>query len=209
MQLSRRLVVSLVCGVTAVSIGFGLYQAFGVERALKEQVERQAYILAQSEQKPVERMLEDGASSDLEALVNRFQGHDRMAGMAVYDANGQVIAATSGLAPRLAATPAIVGNALHTGRSGGEFLRGKDEPMHAFVLPLTVDGRTIGAIGIFHNTAYTTAPLWWHVAVSAAEALLLAAITLLIVRWSLGKPLQRITQSLRDLRTGNVAAPQA
>jgi trehalose-6-phosphate synthase len=208
MQLSRRLVVSLVCGVTAVSIGFGLYQAFGVERALKEQVERQAYILAQSEQKPVERMLEDGASSDLEALVNRFQGHDRMAGMVVYDANGQAIAATSGLAPHFAATPAVVGNALHTGRSGGEFFRGKDEPMHVFVLPLSVDGRTIGAIGIFHNTAFTKAPLWWHVAVSAAEALLLAAITLLIVRWSLGKPLQRMTQWLHDLRTGNVGSHQ-
>src|SRR5260370_32474251 len=87
MQLSRRLVVSLVSGVTAVSIAFGIYQALAVERALKEQVERQGSILAQSQQKPVERMLEDGASSDLEALVNRFQGHDRMAGGAGYDAH--------------------------------------------------------------------------------------------------------------------------
>src|SRR5258708_5018485 len=208
MQLSRCFVVSLVSGVTAVSVGFGIYQGLAVERGLKEKVEREGSILAQSQQKPVERMLEDGASSDLEALVNRFQGHDRMAGVAVYDANGQTIAATSGLASHLAATPAIVGNALRTGRSGGEFFRGIDEPIHVFVLPLSVDGRTIGAIGVFHNTAFIGGPVWWHVAISAAEALLLAAITLLIVRWSLGKPLQRMTQWLRDLRTGNAAAHQ-
>src|SRR5260370_34796890 len=113
MQLSRRLVVSLVCGVTAVSIGFGLYQAFGVERALKEQVERQAYILAQSAQKPVERMLEDGASGDLEALVNRFQRHYRMAGLAVYAVNGPPLAPPSGLATHLVAATRVAGKAFH------------------------------------------------------------------------------------------------
>src|SRR5260370_40702820 len=107
MQLSRRLVVSLVSGVTAVSIAFGIYQALAVERALKEQVERQGSILAQSQQKPVERMLEDGASSDLEALVNRFQGHDRMAGVAGYQTQRQARAPTAGLGADRRPTPAV------------------------------------------------------------------------------------------------------
>src|SRR5258708_27993213 len=139
MQLSRCFVVSLVSGVTAVSIAFGIYQALAVERALKEQVERQGSILAQSQQKPVERMLEDGASSDLEALVNRFQGHDRMAGVAVYDANGQTIAATSGLASHLAANPANVWDSVRAGRSGGEIFPGIRGPLPPFLHPPGVE----------------------------------------------------------------------
>jgi alpha,alpha-trehalose-phosphate synthase [UDP-forming] len=210
MHLSRRLVVSLLAGVTVVSMAFGVYQGLAEARALKDQMERQGPSLAESLQRPVvEAMLQNGPSRDLETLVNRFQNRDHLAGVAIYDANGHSVAATPGLTSHLGATPATVTDAIGTGQSRREFFQGTDEPMHAFALPLSVDGRTIGAIGVFHNTAFTMAPIWRHMLIGAAQTLLIVGITLLIVRWSLGKPLQRMAQWLRDLRTGNNAGQQA
>jgi len=210
MHLSRRLVVSLLAGVTAVSMAFGIYQGLAERHALQEQVEHQALVLAASQQKPVlEAMLQNGPSRDPEAMVNRIQNRDHLAGMAVYNANGAPVAITAGLAARLAATPATITSTLQSGSGRGEFFQGKDEPMHVFALPLNVDGRTIGAIGVFHNTAFIVAPIWRHVLMAAVQTLLMVGITLLIVRWSLGKPLQRMAQWLRDLRTGNTSNQQA
>jgi trehalose 6-phosphate synthase len=71
---------------------------------------------------------------------------------------------------------------------------------------LRADGRLLGAIAVFHNVAFISAPVWRHALTSGAQTLLLVGITLLIVRWSLGKPLRHMAQWLRDLRTGDASA---
>src|SRR5260370_26365584 len=82
--------------------------------------------------------------------------------------------------------------------------------MHLFALSLrSEENRVIGAIAIFHNVAYMgarRAAVWRHaLAGVAVQILLIASITLLIVRWSLGKPLQKMARWLHDLRTGKVS----
>ena len=54
--------------------------------------------------------------------------------------------------------------------------------------------------------AETEMPVWRHALTGMAQTLLIVAITLLIVRWSLGRPLRHMAQWLRDLRTGNASA---
>ena len=95
---------------------------------------------------------------------------------------------------------------MREGRARGEFFRGPGEPMHILALPLQPDGRLLGAIAVFHNVAFIAAPVWRHALTSVAQTLLIVGMTLLIVRWSLGKPLRHMAQWLRDLRTGNASA---
>src|SRR5262249_3568922 len=104
MRLSYRLILSLIAGVTAVSISFAVYPAGAEAHALKDEVQREALVLAESQQRSVEPLLESGNSRDLQALVDRFRDHERMAGMAVYDAKGQPLAITPGPASRLGTT---------------------------------------------------------------------------------------------------------
>src|SRR5579872_1502099 len=209
MQLSRRLVVSLLAGVAAVSMAFGIYQGVSETHAQKVQVERQGAMLAESQERSVERMLLEGPSSDLEAVVNRFPRQDHVAGLTIYDGNSQPIAGTPGLLARLNDTPPVVKDAIKSGQVRRSFFAGKDQEMHVQVLPLNVDGRILGAIAVFHDTGFIGSPVLRHVATSAIQTLLIVIIALLIIRWSLGKPLQRMTQWLRDLRTGNASGQQA
>ena len=210
MRLSYRLIVSLIVGMTAVSLLFALYQA-GVEmQALREEVQRQALLLAESQQRSVEPLIESGSYRELQAVVDRFQNHERLSGAAVYDAAGKPVAVTPGLAAQLSAAPPAVALALQKGGGRGEFTRLQNESMHVFALPLrSQENRVIGAIAIFHNVAYMDArraAVWRHaLAGVAVQMLLIALITMLIVRWSLGKPLQKMAHWLHDLRTGKVS----
>src|SRR5258708_16083923 len=105
MRLSYRLIVSLIVGMTAVSLLFALYQA-GVEmQALREEVQRQALLLAESQQRSVEPLIESGSYRELQAVVDRFQNHERLSGAAVYNATGKPVAVTPRLPPPLSPPP--------------------------------------------------------------------------------------------------------
>jgi trehalose 6-phosphate synthase len=191
-----------------------MYQTGAEMQALKDDVERRALVLAESEQTPVETLLQSGSTGELQAVVDRFKNHEQLAGVAVYDAKGQPVAITSGLAWRLAATTPKAVELAMQGRSGrGEFLRLGGDPVHIFALPLRAETGVIGAIAIVHDVSYFSsrrAAIWRHaLATVAAQTLLIVCITILVVRWSLGRPLRRMAHWLRDLRTGNVSAEGA
>ena len=206
MRLSFRLILALIAGVTAVSLGFALYQA-GVEvRAQRDEVSRHASVLAESMRTSAESLVLAGAYSDLQAMVDEFQNHERLAGVAVYDQTGMPLAMTSSLAAPLTAAPNAVTLAIQSGVGQGQFFRLAGQPMHVFAKPLRGGPGVIGAIAIFYNVAYIsahrTAVLLHALASVAIQTILIVCITLLIVRWSLGRPLRRMAQWLRDQRTG-------
>src|ERR1017187_9728253 len=101
MRLSFRLILALIAGVTAVSLGFALYQAQAEARAQRDEVERHARVLGQSMRTSAESLVLAGAYSDLQAMVDEFQNHERLAGVAVYDQTG--MAARHDLEPGVAA----------------------------------------------------------------------------------------------------------
>jgi hypothetical protein len=206
MHLNRRLMLSLFGGVALMSMLFALYQAAAEMHAMRAEVERQALVLAESQQLTAQRVLQDRFPGELQDLVGQFKNHEHLAGIAFYDANGQSLALTPSLARLLSGTPSAVSRALREERVRGEFFRSHGEPMHILVLPLTAEGRALGAIAILNNVAFITAPVLRHALISMAQTLLIVGMTLLIIRWSLVKPLRHMAQWLKDLGTGNASA---
>jgi len=204
MYLSSRLNLSLLGGVAAVSMIFAMYQAAWETHTLRDEVQRQALALAESQQRSVEQLLETGSARDLQVFVDQFQNHERLAGVAVYDPTGNVMAITSSMASYLAATPAAVAHALESKHVKGEFFRQSGVPMHVLALPINAEAHFLGVIAVFHNVAYKGSPVWRQVLTSVAQTLLIVGITLLVIRWSLGRHLGRMTQWLRDLHAGKV-----
>jgi alpha,alpha-trehalose-phosphate synthase [UDP-forming] len=206
MNLSWRLMLSLLGAVAVVSMVFALYQAAAEMHAMKAEVEGHALVLAESHERAAAQALQDRSASEMQALTGQFQSDERMAGAAIYDATGQMLASTPGLGAHVTATPPAIARALREGHVHGEFFRSDGEAMHILVLPVSADGRLLGAIAIFHNAAFIAAPVLRHALISAAQTLLIVGVTLLIVQWSLGRPLRHMAQWLRDLRTGVASA---
>ena len=205
MHLSNRLNLCLLGGVAAVSMIFAMYQAVWEMHTLRDEVARQALVLAESQRSFVEQLLENGSIRDLQAFVDQFKNHERLAGIAVYDATGKAMAITSSMPRYLGPAPTAVTRSLQTGRARGEFFRQSGTPMHVLAYPVA-GARLLGAIAVFHNVGYTGAPLWRQGLTSVAQTFLIVGITLLLIRWSFGTPMKRMTQWLRDLHSGKPTA---
>lgn len=212
--LSLRLIVSLVLGITLVSVLSSYYEVQVEEHGLRGDLERRAAVLGESLTGNVERSLEQGTPHELRRLVERFGNREHLAGIAVYDLLGNPIAVTPALTQVMDSEPPSVVQAIRDDRGQGQFTRAGTASIHIYALPLhNRQDQIEGGLAIVHDTDYIgaqTRRLWretfFHV---LAEMVLIALVTLLIVRWSLSGPIARAAQWMRALRTGRTSARHA
>ena len=110
--LSARLIVSLILGVTLVSLLSTYYEVRREKQGLRNELERRAELLGESLVGNVEPSLEKGSLKELKRVVERFSNREHLAGVAVFNAKLEPIAASSGLPqglqPRSIAVPQAI-----------------------------------------------------------------------------------------------------
>lgn len=171
-------------------------------------MQRRAEVLGESLAGNVDRDLEKGATQTLQRTVQRFSNRENLIGLAVYDPQGHIIAATSGLGPRLANTPPIIQQSLRESRQLDTFQKLGDEHVHICVVPLRSPDKFLGTLAVVHDAEYIRAQsirIWRETFLSGfAYVVLIVLITLLIVRWSIEGPIARTAHWMRALRTGRM-----
>src|SRR5580698_10136784 len=207
MRLTLRLSLSLIFGVAAVSLGFAFYQTHTETSGLKHDLDRQSRVLAESLAKSVEPLLAKHSFRELQNLTDRLKDRERIAGAAVYDAAGYPVAITRGLDSRLTGSPAAVAQSIENGTVSSEFLS-RDAlggRLHVATVPLRDSARDnnppLGVLAVFHEAAYIhsqIASMWQRALTGVAiQTLLIVSITLLTLRWGVGRPMLAMTQWLR------------
>ena len=205
MHFSRRLIFSLLGAVAVVSLMFSTYQAALEMHALRDEVQKQSLVLAESQRHTAEQLLLASSADDLQTHVDQFQNQEQLAGIALYDASGKPLAMTSTMAYVQVTPPAVI-KSLQTGDVEGEFLSQSNLSLHVLALPIIAGTRLLGTIAIFHKVGLTRTLLWRLVRVSAVQTFLIVGVTLLLIRRSVRTHLHGITQWLRDTHAGKTPA---
>jgi trehalose-6-phosphate synthase len=210
--LSVRLIVSLIVGITLVSLGFSYYQVVAERRALRGDLERRAEVLGESLAGNVEKTLGTGSNQALQRLVQRFGNREHLIGVAIYDRQAQVVAMTPELGKVLTASPQALTQAIHDDHSESAFAKFGSTRILIFALPLHRDDELSGGLVIVHDASYIQAQMlrvWRETFFRVlAQMFLIVLITLLIVRWSISGPIARAAQWMRAMRTGRISSSQ-
>ncbi len=213
MRLSIRLNLCLIFAVGGVSLAFALYQTQSEMHGLRRDLDRQSAVLAESLEKSAAPLVASHSYRDLQRLADRFKDHERLAGVAMYDPEDRPLAITGQLAARLPELPEVVDHAAKQGVAAGEYFKTAGGLMHVFALPLSDDTGSLGALAVFHDAAFIESQsadtLRRALASVAIQTLLIVPVTLLVLRWGLGQPIERLARWLGDLRTGLAAAGSA
>jgi trehalose-6-phosphate synthase len=206
MKITFRLIVSLVIVVALVAAAFSLYQVREERIRLTSELERRTAVLAESLQESVTPLVASESSKKLDRLVQRFGNRDRFQGIAIHDANGRLLASTADLEPQIPGSVPQVTRVLAEGRPAGGFIRVGSRRIYLYTFPLRSEEETIGALTLFHNASYIDVRLeeiWRHNLIRFLILfVLVVAITLIVVRWSITGPIAQLAVWMRDLRTG-------
>jgi trehalose 6-phosphate synthase len=182
---------------------------------LRGDLDRQALILGQSLVRTAESDLAAHDNDGLERLVELPGNHDHLVAIGIYERDDSPLVMTPSLSASLTALTQLSRHAMRDNRNLSTFTDLKFRSVHVFAAPLHADGKTvIGSMLIVHDSGYIASEVFriWLRAFAriAIEVLVIAAITLLILRWSLSGPIRRVDRWMRDLRMGrNAVRPAA
>jgi len=200
MHLSSRLSFSLLGGSAAVSLLFAMYQASLEMHTLRDEVQKQSLVLAESQRRAAERLLVASSADDLQTHVDQFHNEEELVASRC-TCDGKGVSDHIQHDVRGGDARAVI-KSLRTSHVQGEFLRRPDLSLHVLALPISTEKRLLGAIAIFHKVGFTGALLWRQVRASMVQTLLIVGLTLLLIRRSVGTHLHRITQWLGDAYAG-------
>jgi len=210
--LSWRLITALVIGVTLVSLASSWYETRTEKDALRSDLERKADTLGESLAGTAELYLETGDRDGLDGLVRRFSNREHLVGVGVYGEDGSPLVVTPALTAMLPGSPKILKTALADDRTVSIYTRDVFKQDYDLAIPLhAADASVIGGLVVVHDSSYIRAQIfrsWSGVFVRIAiQVLVIVAITVLIVRWSLSGPITRVAEWIKGLRTGQHQPP--
>src|SRR5271165_100907 len=210
--LSVRLIVSLILGITLVSLGFSYYQVVAERRALRGDLERRAEVLGESLAGNVEKTWGTGSNQALQRLVQRFGNREHLIGVAVYDRQAEIVAMTPELDKTLPSSPRALTEAIRDDHDESTFVKLGNTQILIFALPLHHEDELSGGLVIVHDASYIRAQMlrvWRETFFRVlTQMFLIVLITLLIVRWSIGGPIALAAQWMRAMRTGRISSSQ-
>ena len=205
--LSLRLIVALILGITIVSLISSWYQVRAEKEALRRDLERKADTFSESLAGNAESYLLPGDKPGLDQMVQQFSNRDHVLGIGIYDRNLSPLVVTPDLRSLLSEAPRALTDVVSKDHPATNYMRLHFKRVYLRATPLHAADRSVtGAIIIVYDTAYIRAEIfqvWSRVFIHiASEVLVIVAITLLIVRWSLAGPIARAAQWMKTLRTG-------
>lgn len=205
--LSLRLIIALILGVTLVSLASSWSDVQADKEALRRDLQYKAETFGESLASNAELYLASGDTGRLEQLVRRFSNRDHLLGIGIYDRDGSTLVMTRELGSLLSGAPEALSSALSHDRPETRFTRLRFRRVYLLTAPLhATDKSIIGGIVIVYETSYIRSEIfrvWGRVFIRiAGQVLVIVAITLLIVRWSVAGPIARAAQWMKTLRTG-------
>lgn len=210
--LSLRLIVALIVGITLVSLSSSWYEVRNENTSLRRDLEHKAVPLGESLAGNAESLQQTGNQTGLEQMALQFTNRDHLLGIAIFAADGSPLVVTPALTSTLSPSPQLVRNALETDHTQSRFALQHLRQVYLQAIPLHgADHRVAGAIVVLHDAGYIQTEIfhiWGRAFVRMAlNVLVIVAITLLILRWSLAGPVARMGHWMRALRAGRHAVP--
>ncbi|MEW6214408.1 MAG: trehalose-6-phosphate synthase [Nitrospirota bacterium] len=206
MKITIRLIVSLLFVIALVAVVFSFYQVRGEKTRLVNELERRTIVLSESLQESVKPLVQSNSLAKLNRLVERFGNRERLKGVAAYDQQGNVLALTSGLAPKIPQPLPPAVKSITENQPVGSFMRIDNKETYLYALPFLEEDKFIGTIVLFYDASYIDVRLkgiWKDNLIRFLTlTILVVVITLLVVRWSITGPIAQIAEWMRELRLG-------
>lgn len=211
MKFIFRLLGAIWLSVLVVIAAFAFFQIQEERHRLRGDLERRANLLGEGLKEAVEPVLGRGSAARLERILKKFSTPNRR--IAVYDKFAGLIAATPELAPVLPPSLPEVSEAITEDGVRTGFRSLNDRKTYVYVIPLLRDEQPAGVLAIFLDASHLDAAEWelWrsHALRFLVLALVISLFTFLVVRLTLTRPMAKMAEWTKTLKTGKPLPPPA
>jgi trehalose 6-phosphate synthase len=206
-----RLIVALVACVTAVSAAFTYFEVLAHKHFLRADLMERSRWIGLSLQPGLEQSLASGLTDSLSDFLRVARGRTGVQALVVYGAQGQTLASSGPNELIATLNQSVVGKTLNKGTNANAFGHTGDAQWLEQAVPLHNGQQLDGVLVVVSDANYirTESNGVWQRSFgrTAALVVLVTLITFVMVRWLLLRPMQRVAERLRRLRTGDAELP--
>jgi trehalose-6-phosphate synthase len=208
MKINLTLVISIVFAVGLVAFIFTIFQISEERDTINRDLEKSAFLLTEDFYKSHPKIIGTDRQN-LQILFDSLNKDNKYLGMGFYyKRDNSIIPLNSSLQPYLNSSMKFVVQSVKKDSSFGNFVKvgkqriyqyfrpshGSIEPFNAIVL--YADARFVRQI--VQNILFRNFIRWFF------QALLVALVTILVIRWGILGPINKIVKWIRDARTGTI-----
>ncbi|MBI2476529.1 MAG: trehalose-6-phosphate synthase [Candidatus Taylorbacteria bacterium] len=200
------IIVGVIIAVSAIAFAFTLTQANQQQLSLTADLQYRTHLLADSLKESVELYYTGHSTEALQKIVDKFANRERLVGLAVYDNKEKPVATSAGLPQTIIDQPHLVSDVMDRDEPRGNFLKIDGKSMYVFVEPLRQNDTVVGAFMLAQNASYIDSSvnqIWGsNLFRLLVQVFLFSTIVILLVRWIIFKPINRLAESIKSARTG-------
>jgi trehalose 6-phosphate synthase len=211
MKFFVRLLGAIWIATLLVMVGFALHEIRDERRRQISDLQRRATAVADAVREGTEGALARNPRTAGALAVKRFDRPDRA--VAIYDEFGELIDASARVKHLLGPLSPSISEAIRGHTKVRRFATVGDRRVWVHVEPLQrADGSTvIGAAAVLLDAAYLDRrewDVWGRTAVQGSVLiLLLSGLAWLLIRWSITRPMGRMSEWTRQLKAGRAVTP--
>ena len=201
---------SVVVAVSLVAFAFTLKQVEQESTTLTTNLEQRAQLLSDSLKESVEPYYANNSpvssQTSLQKTVDKFANRERLAGIALYDIKGTLIATSLGLPKTIIENAKIVSDAMDSNKSQSGFFDAENEKRYVVVDPLHHNESVVGALLVVQNAGYISASvneIWKENLIRLGIQIIMFSITIFVIlRFFVFRQIIRLVESIRQVRMG-------
>lgn len=197
-------VLALFFAVSLLTAAYTVNQVNHERARLEDDLRYRSSIIVEGMRGSLEPGLTARSTDSLQAMVKQYSQSQRIAGLAIVDNTGKIIAASSSLPGDLSQPGSLATNAMDADQAGGELVKNGTTQDYLYASPLHEGKTVVGALLVVQNASYINDALsgiWRDNLLRLfTQIFLLVLAILLVVRWIIYNPIQKLALSLRLMR---------
>lgn len=206
MRLNLALILAIIVAVGLVAFGFTVYQISSERSALKNELKIRATQVAEEIFQSDTVLIQKITRQNIELFADSLSKRYNLLGLAVYYNNDSII---SNHVTRnyLGESKDYISESIAADSSIGKFIAVKGRSIYQYIKPVKREDISNSAIILYTDAGYINnimSDIWlrnfvrWFI-----QALLVSLITVLIIRWGILSPINKIVDWVKAARIGN------
>jgi trehalose 6-phosphate synthase len=208
MRINLALILSIIVAVGVVALVFTAFQISSEKQKLNNELQSKTVRLAEDFYKTYFRHLEDRDSVPLRGITDSVINQYSFIGLAVYYNRDSVIPLNSSTQLLLQHSSDYISRAVSADSSMGNMVRSDGKKSYEYIRIVKRENKPSRAVVFYTDAEYIKnilKTIWlgnfirWFI-----QALVISIVTLLVIRWGILRPLNRIVEWVKAARFGNV-----
>ncbi|MDD5209550.1 MAG: trehalose-6-phosphate synthase [Elusimicrobiales bacterium] len=209
MRITLRLIVSLIAAVVLVAMVSAYFNVRQEREKLYSETRGHMAVLAESFKETVRSSLAGKNYAALQKLADKFQYQKQIEGVAIYSVEGRQLATSSAIRGFLLLNKDKISALVAGGDNTGELYRSGEKVTMIYSLSSATGDGEPARIVLFTDVSYVDYELfriWKRTLLRVlAQMVLIAAVTLFVIRWHIVDPVTQLADWMKKLRVGEAS----